>query len=803
MFETISGISIKGRCFTDEKALDFFSDPQKNRLALIYGQNGSGKTTCAKGFARCANPHLDSDELTAQLRDVEATSQKLPTPDNGWNNIHIFDEDYVVNNLRIDADGLGSIVLLGEQVDIDTQLGLLRTQQSEGEKERIPLQEKLEQLSDISFEGSPFYIKDKIFSKLKASGAWAEIDRIIKGNKVNSRVDDVLFNEFRNMSISEKLEDLQAEFNTQKALYEQTDGNECPYPHPIQNETELPAIDEQIINLLIRTVERPELSDRDKKIFEILTSPFNHKDEIVLTFSAGDTSICPYCFQSVSSEYKKELLKTITVIFNREADLLKSEITQIKINEITRDFTQFASLDIDSFRRIQATVEKCNFIIREYNKYLDEKYNNVFIPISIASLDLEGGLKELNKYISQLEAKRRMFMSVINERTAIKDRLLSLNKMIYRKITEDLFAAYEKSLIHFSDTNIKLTETKNRLAKIETQITELNQKKENIFIAIEQINQDLQYVFFSRDRICLEPHGSKYILKVNGKNVKPKDVSCGERNAIALCYFFTESFNRKNLNNAYKEESLFVIDDPVSSFDIGNRVGINSYLKHKVQRIIDGNKNSKVLVFSHDIVTVWDLEKSFQEICKERENTQYQVKELESFSLKDFQSKKRNEYTNLMCMSYDFAVNQAGDSRSIGNIIRRMLEAFSTFIYKKGIEELSYSTDISHLFGNKSVFFNNLMYRLVLHGESHAEDAVRACSDELLCFCYATDEEKQKMARYILSMLYMLQKEHILIHLRSKGNDARQNIEQWLCDIPENTITNNKIVEEVVDVREK
>ena len=53
-----------------------------------------------------------------------------------------------------------------------------------------------------------------------------------------------------------------------------------------------------------------------------------------------------------------------------------------------------------------------------------------------------------------------------------------------------------------------------------------------------------------------------------------------------------------------------------------------------------------------------------------------------------------------------------------------------------------------------------------MHGESHAEEAARANVNEMLCFCYATDDEKQKMARYIIAMIYCLQREHTLIHLK-------------------------------------
>ena len=800
MFEKISGISIKGRCFTEEKALDFFPDPKRNRLALVYGQNGSGKTTCAKGFRLCANPTIYTEELTAQLRDVDSSSGKLPTPDSGWNNIHVFDEDYVINNLRIEEDGLGSIVLLGRQVDIDKQLKDLTEEKNNNIRKRDLIQQSVNQFSDPSFDESPLYLKQQIFDTLKAPGAWAEIDKTIKeGRRINTRVDDALFEEFRVMSITDSLDVLQHTFRDKKSLFERSSSGEQRYPMAIPTETIVAAIDKKICEILIQSVEKPTLSERDQKIFDILTSITHRKDDIVKTFANPGIDICPFCFQSVSPEYKDELLKTISNIFKKEADFFKNNVREFLIPKISRDFSSFSGLDADLVIEIHKCIAICNSIIDEYNKLLEQKYNDVFTPIAIKSLNLEEKMLQLNEQIKELEIKRQEFMQASQKRAELKDELILLNKKIYRRITEGLFLSYENCCKKQKEAQTCLAKINACIRSIDAIILELQQKKENIFIAIEQINHDLSYVFFSKDRIVLEPHGTSYFLKINGNPVKPKDVSSGERNAIALCYFFTESFRNKTLDNAYTEETLFVIDDPVSSLDIGNRVGINSYLKYKIQSILWGNENSKVLVFSHDIVTMWDLEKAFQEICKNKESLCYFTRELENLSLVDFHSKKRNEYSSLMERTYDYAVSKTGDSQSIGNIMRRMLEAFSTFIYRMGIEELSCSGDICMHFKNKSLFFNSLMYRLVLHGESHTEEAARADADEMLCFCYASEDEKQKMARYIIAMIYCLQKDHILIHLRNAGAEVQRNIESWLEEIPSDEVNIQRENKETVE----
>lgn len=77
-----------------------------------------------------------------------------------------------------------------------------------------------------------------------------------------------------------------------------------------------------------------------------------------------------------------------------------------------------------------------------------------------------------------------------------------------------------------------------------------------------------------------------------GYKGKPKPPDRGHH---ALCYFFTELLNNTNAKDAHKTECLIVLDDPVSSFDLENRVGIISYLKSQMLKTLRGNLNSRII----------------------------------------------------------------------------------------------------------------------------------------------------------------------------------------------------------------
>ena len=73
------------------------------------------------------------------------------------------------------------------------------------------------------------------------------------------------------------------------------------------------------------------------------------------------------------------------------------------------------------------------------------------------------------------------------------------------------------------------------------------------------------------------------------------------------------------------------------------------------------------------------------------------------------------------------------------------------------------------------------MYRLVLNGESHLKDRVTTMSD-LNFFEVITLEQKRRTARDVLGFIYLLNKPHLLSHLKEE-NDAETQIEQWLDNI--------------------
>ena len=63
MIEKVKGLSICGRCFSKKTNLAFFPN-DNDRIAIVYGKNGSGKSTISDGFSQIASGE-DTEELSA------------------------------------------------------------------------------------------------------------------------------------------------------------------------------------------------------------------------------------------------------------------------------------------------------------------------------------------------------------------------------------------------------------------------------------------------------------------------------------------------------------------------------------------------------------------------------------------------------------------------------------------------------------------------------------------------------------------------------------------------------------------
>ena len=201
MIEKVKGLSICGRCFSKKTNLTFFPN-DNDRIAIVYGKNGSGKSTISDGFSQIASGE-DTEELSASLID-RADNEIDLVPES---KIFVFNEKYIDENVKIDADGLGTIILLGGQVDLQADIDRYTALLATAQEEHDVAQTALQSFGNKNNPLSPDYHFTRIKKVLQ--GDWATTDAAIKGNKINSKVTEEVVREIGGLSVSETKEQLQ------------------------------------------------------------------------------------------------------------------------------------------------------------------------------------------------------------------------------------------------------------------------------------------------------------------------------------------------------------------------------------------------------------------------------------------------------------------------------------------------------------------------------------------------------------------------------------------------------------------
>lgn len=486
---------------------------------------------------------------------------------------------------------------------------------------------------------------------------------------------------------------------------------------------------------------------------------------------------CPVCLQPVTDEYRVNIIQRIECILNRDVEDFRQQLKALLMNEIpVSSYQVYSVLDTTIYGQVIEKIQILNSAIAAHNAAIQAKIDDPFsVLVYDNTIGLVNAYLALNSALIQLEESRISYNSVIASKRTTEATLLRLNNELAHFEIQDAYT----SLCNQRIAQAAATEAYNNLVSeiqaLEVQRQQLDAQRKNFQIAADKINQSLEYIFYARGRLELELGADQlYHLKSHGHPVKPEQISCGERNALALCYYFTEIARDTDARNLYASEALLVIDDPVSSFDLENRVGILSFLRFKLSQVLSSCATTKVLIMTHDISVLLDLDKALEEISK-RCNTQginaeyllFHLREKQLTSFTNRRPPKYNEYTALLQQVYAYAKNPTPDQELvIGNMMRRVLEAFSTFSYKKGIHDVSLDANVLALLPDDSsrMYFQNSMYRLVLNSESHFEEAVRG-APEASFFSHLSTDEKQRTAKDILCFIYKVNELHLLSHI--------------------------------------
>ena len=180
MFENFKKITIKGGFFDEETPLTLF---YKAAVSVVYGRNGSGKSTIARCIKELVLPDGEKNPEYTVCSDVAI-------PDVNKQDVFVFDEDFVTEQVRFKENGIQTIVMLGEKGDIDKQIEAKEEDKAKMKAVLEGLCALRDRYNNAGDNISPLFYYSKLWNALREDDSWAEIDRQVKGNKVKSKLSE-------------------------------------------------------------------------------------------------------------------------------------------------------------------------------------------------------------------------------------------------------------------------------------------------------------------------------------------------------------------------------------------------------------------------------------------------------------------------------------------------------------------------------------------------------------------------------------------------------------------------------------
>lgn len=789
MFEQFRRIRIKGGYFEEERELELFKE--NKTLSIVYGRNGSGKSTIARCLKQLAESEEERVKREEKVESGEETryvvTGESPIKEEYKQGVFVFDEDFLRNNVRVENNGLNTIVMLGEQVELDEKINAKKEELNK-KKEECDKQDELVKKYENNREPiSPLYYWNQIRDGLREDGGWADIDRELKGNTQKSRITEDLVAMLQTIEEpKETYEKLREQVVADKSLYLESEDSQVIEWNV--GELKLPESLQELKALLEKPLDSPTLTEREYRLMDLLTKtspePQHFNEQHTRHMLEKGWTFCPLCLREITDKDRISIQEVLKNLLNKESDEFNEKLNASynAFREIEVVLPEFpGNLYKEKLQGAITAQEELNKVLAVVRENIDQRKRNIYKSLQIS---LGNGVVE--KYVNVRTAWKTVmegilkcvetFNETVNKRNKLLEKVRHENNQLARKQLASVLKSYQMALDNKTKAQKTLQELHNQREALMVEIKQLNAQKENTDMALEYINQELQYVFYSNRKVKLIPGEGCYKLVVNGKEVKPKKISVGERNVLGLCYFFAMLFDGKRNGDKYASEYLIVLDDPISSFDYGNRLGVMSLLRYQFNNIKKGNKNSRILVMSHDLQSVFDLVKIRRDL--QDGNGEKKFLELENKNIKEQTIK--NEYQKLLMHVYEYAScaspEDIDDSleMGIGNIMRRMLEAFASFCYNKPFELMMRTEGLlDNIPQEKRGYYENFMCRLALNGESHGEERSYILDNVTPFF---TKEEKLRTAKGLLLFLLYVNEPHIKAYLKS---DMVEKIESW------------------------
>lgn len=661
--------------YTNAHSKDF------GKYNLFYGWNGSGKSTISSLF-RCIENQQNSEKFPSAefLINIE---NDLTITQNNLNNsnlkIYTFNQDFINENISWNSIAKSILLVDKEKISERKKLEELTNQQkinfdiyAKESKEIADLENSISKFSTDSAR----HIKTSLQSIDTADSYYLNYDKrkfetFIEANNLAVQTENSILNNQRIIDLT----------NAAK---------------PNQRPTIIFSL--EIINEDIFTKAKSKLDELLKtNIISQAIQRFIDYNDIKTWVEAGielhklhKNDQCEFC----GSDLSKERLVQLESHFNSDYKNFQDRLINAE-KWLSEQYISLPSLPTlndfyDEFRdeyaiaclSLEEATARLNNEIIKWQNTLKDKIRN----------QLETSLKV--EFISDESIKS------FNEAIAAIDKIIIKHNHKSHNFRDETNKAKKQLELHYASTEIKSFDfykkkqevldraSKNQTLKstidgLKVEIRHLEDALSNESLGARQFNKSL-HKFLGRDELAVRFNPSKkgYEILRNDSELVNGNLSEGEKTAIAFVYFITKL--KENDNNI--EDTIVVIDDPISSFDSNHLFHAFSFMK------INCEKAKQLFVLTHNftffkLIRDWILRKN--KATNENIANLYIVKATNSnprsSTITDAEKALRlynSEYHYIFSSLYllkDKEVFETNDHFLAANLARKLLETFLSF----------------------------------------------------------------------------------------------------------------------------
>lgn len=665
--------SVKNFGILDE--MDVSGAPDLKRFNIIYGWNGTGKTTLSRLF-RCletgnVSPFHPTAKVTFQtLNGLDITQEDLKTT----LSVRVYNPDFITENIQWEGE-LKAIFFLGsENIKLNDKLKSLLQLKDNVEKTLSNLKDSRKNTietieDDLTREAGK--IKSSLTTSIKDSYRTymrPKIEAAIDKNLIllNSDISSFLLspNEIENYNKeiqSVRLEEIVFEFS------------------PV----------DQIMPTLISLENVLRRSITAKVITHLEKDPILNKwvKDGLDIHHVRQNDNCGFCGQIVSPIRIEELNAHFSESYKQlmdEINRLERTLTEIKLQNLLPTSVLFYDnlrTEYDSLRKNLIDYEQeVNRMITEWGQALALKKSSPFQNIEfnfsdykVSTINISSKYQNVCKKIEALVSQHSRYSNNIEAAIA-----LSKSKLENNSIAQ-IFPSYKEKKVSLQGYENDIAKYTEELSNVNREIKEIEKDLVNHGLAADTFNIDLKD-FLGRNDIKIIPTDNGYQL-FRGEALA-KNLSEGEKTAITFVYFITK-LREKDFDLT---KSIIVVDDPISSLDANHVFNVFSYIrkyaKDAAQLIVLTHNFSFLRFIQNWLQFSKDMKKAHQKfyvetILGESGNRKVRLKELDKL-LDNYNS----EYCYLFSI-LDMIANQDEKELStvypLPNMARKLLEAFFAF----------------------------------------------------------------------------------------------------------------------------